>query len=189
MAHLVCPGSFSGTQRLLHSGHSIPCYPHTSLLHSRACKIVLLWYTLTPEGEQTSQEEANDDVSEMLGSVVGSVMSSGSGFLRASNIVFLSTPVLLGIQNIMNIDETMYNEGYDTDGNIGSFYDSVEHQEDLTPNIEEKALLSQEELEALMAWAENLVNNDTTCQVRDDVTAGDADTFVLISDKDTGEMR
>eukprot|EP00957_Ditylum_brightwellii_P208203 15356280-Ditylum_brightwellii.AAC.1 len=33
----------------------------------------------------------------------------------------------------MNIDEAMYDEGYDTDGNIGPFNDPVEHEEDLSP--------------------------------------------------------
>eukprot|EP00957_Ditylum_brightwellii_P201910 15327760-Ditylum_brightwellii.AAC.1 len=50
----------------------------------------------------------------------------------------------------------MYDEGHDRDGDIGPFYDSVEHEEDLAPKIEEEALPSKEELEALMAWAENL---------------------------------
>eukprot|EP00957_Ditylum_brightwellii_P211528 15366286-Ditylum_brightwellii.AAC.1 len=49
------------------------------------------------------------------GSVVGSVMSSGSGFLRAPSGIFLLTPVLPGILKITNIDEAMYDEGYDTD--------------------------------------------------------------------------
>ena len=40
------------------------------------------------------------------------------------------------IQKIENIDEELYEEGYDTDGDIGPFYDSVEHEEDLAPNIE-----------------------------------------------------
>eukprot|EP00957_Ditylum_brightwellii_P043285 3280547-Ditylum_brightwellii.AAC.1 len=54
----------------------------------------------------------------------------------------------------------MYDEGYDTDGDIGPFYNSVEHEEDLAPNIEEETLPSKEELEALMPQAENPINNN-----------------------------
>eukprot|EP00957_Ditylum_brightwellii_P176184 13415394-Ditylum_brightwellii.AAC.1 len=49
---------------------------------------------LATEGEQAYLEEANDDFSEISGSGAGSVMSSRSGFLRASSRVFLLTPVL-----------------------------------------------------------------------------------------------
>eukprot|EP00957_Ditylum_brightwellii_P182787 13922432-Ditylum_brightwellii.AAC.1 len=94
--------------------------------------------------------------------MVGSVISSTSGFSRLSSRVFLPTPLLPEIQNITNIDEDMCNEGYDTDGEIGPFYDSVEHEENLALNIEEEALPSKEELEALMAWAENPVYNNNS---------------------------
>eukprot|EP00957_Ditylum_brightwellii_P186726 14218286-Ditylum_brightwellii.AAC.1 len=73
-------------------------------------------------------------------------MSSGSGFSRTPSGVFLSTPVLPKIQKITNINEALYDKGYYTDGDIGTFYDSVEHEEDLAPNIEEEALPSREEL-------------------------------------------
>eukprot|EP00957_Ditylum_brightwellii_P061935 4700354-Ditylum_brightwellii.AAC.1 len=91
----------------------------------------------------------------------------------ASSRVFLSTPVSSGIQKITNIDEVMCNEGYDTDGNMNPFYDSVEHEEDLTHNIEEEALPSKEELEALMACTEN----------------PGPGSFVLISDEDNYQMK
>eukprot|EP00957_Ditylum_brightwellii_P059227 4495334-Ditylum_brightwellii.AAC.1 len=73
---------------------------------------------LPPEGEQISQEETKDGVSEILGSVGGSVISSTSSFLRSSSTVFLSTPIPLGIWKIVNVDEAMYDKGYDTDGDI-----------------------------------------------------------------------
>eukprot|EP00957_Ditylum_brightwellii_P019785 1492690-Ditylum_brightwellii.AAC.1 len=65
----------------------------------------------------------------------------------------------------MNINEAMYIKGYDTDGDIGQFYDPVEHEEFLAPNIEEKALPFKEELEALVACTENPVCNkdNTSC--------------------------
>eukprot|EP00957_Ditylum_brightwellii_P068318 5186454-Ditylum_brightwellii.AAC.1 len=106
---------------------------------------------LVTEGEQTSLEGANDDVSEISGSVVGSVMGSGSGFSRTSNSIFLLTPISPGIQKITNMDEAMYDKGYGTDGDIGPFYDLVEHEEDPAPNIGEEIIPSKEELEALMA--------------------------------------
>eukprot|EP00957_Ditylum_brightwellii_P153246 11663483-Ditylum_brightwellii.AAC.3 len=113
------------------------------------------------------------------GSVVGSVISSGSDFSRSSSRVFLLTPVLPGIQKITNNNGAMYDKGYGTDGDIGPFHDSVEQEEDLFPNIEEEVLSSKEELEALMAQSENPVcnNNDTTLQVVNDtinsnITAG-----------------
>eukprot|EP00957_Ditylum_brightwellii_P030976 2346797-Ditylum_brightwellii.AAC.1 len=83
----------------------------------------------------------------------------------------------------------MYDEGYDTDGYIGPFYDSVEHKEVLAPNIEEEALPPKEALEALMIWAENPINNGMKCQVKNDVTAENAGTFAFISDKDVKKMR
>eukprot|EP00957_Ditylum_brightwellii_P044357 3365978-Ditylum_brightwellii.AAC.1 len=67
------------------------------------------------EGEQTYLEEANDGFSEISGSGAGSVMSFGSGFLRASSSIFLLTPVSPEIQKIANINEAMYEEGYGTD--------------------------------------------------------------------------
>eukprot|EP00957_Ditylum_brightwellii_P176250 13420144-Ditylum_brightwellii.AAC.1 len=82
------------------------------------------------------------------------------------------------------MDEVMYDKGYDTDGDIVPFYDSVEHEEYLSPSIEEETLPSKEELEALIAWTENPVNNGTTSQFENDITVGDTGTFVLISDKD-----
>eukprot|EP00957_Ditylum_brightwellii_P191936 14610499-Ditylum_brightwellii.AAC.1 len=88
----------------------------------------------------------------------------------------------------MNIDEVLYEEGYDTDGDIGPFYDSVEHEEDLVLNIEKEALPSREEFEAIVAWAENPINNDTTRQGKNDDTVGDAGSFVLISDEDMKKM-
>eukprot|EP00957_Ditylum_brightwellii_P181028 13790862-Ditylum_brightwellii.AAC.1 len=108
-------------------------------------------------------------------------MSSGSGFLRASSGIFLLTPILPEIRKITNIDEALYEEGYDTDGGIGPFYDSVEHEEDFAHNIEEEALPLREEFEAIVARAENPVNNDTnpinndtTRQGENDDTIGDA---------------
>eukprot|EP00957_Ditylum_brightwellii_P027310 2064783-Ditylum_brightwellii.AAC.1 len=77
-------------------------------------------------------------------------MSSGSGFLRTSSGIFLLTPVLPKVQKITNINEVLYGEGYDTDGEMGPFYDSVEHEEDIAPNIEEDALPSKEEFEAIV---------------------------------------
>eukprot|EP00957_Ditylum_brightwellii_P117704 8978594-Ditylum_brightwellii.AAC.1 len=72
-----------------------------------------------------------------------------------------------GIQKITNMDEAMYSEGYDTDGDI----------------------------EALVEAIENPVhNNNTLCQVIDDIininiTAVDPGSFVLISDEDIDQMR
>ena len=151
---------------------------------------------LAAEGEQTCLEEGNDDFSEISGSGAGSVMSSGSGFSRSSSGVFLSTPVSPEIRKIENIDEELYEEGYDTDGDIGPFYDAVEHEEDLASNIEEEALPSREDYEAIVARAENPINNNTnpvnndmTRRGENDDTIGDAGTFVLISDEDMNKMR
>eukprot|EP00957_Ditylum_brightwellii_P199495 15207489-Ditylum_brightwellii.AAC.1 len=91
-------------------------------------------------------------------------MSSGSGFSRASSSIFLSTPILPKIQKIANINEALYEEGYDTDG-----------------DKEEEAFPSREEFEAMVARAENPVNNNTnpvnnntTHQGGNDDTIGDA---------------
>eukprot|EP00957_Ditylum_brightwellii_P066116 5015406-Ditylum_brightwellii.AAC.1 len=76
-------------------------------------------------------------------------MSSGSGFSRSSSGVFLLTPISPEIQKIENINKELYEEGYDTDGDMGPFYDAVEHEEDLAFNIEEEALPSREDYEAI----------------------------------------
>eukprot|EP00957_Ditylum_brightwellii_P201325 15325097-Ditylum_brightwellii.AAC.1 len=69
-----------------------------------------------------------------------SVMSSGSSFSMASSSIFLLTPILPKIRKITNINKALYEEGYHRDGDIGPFHDSVEHEDDLSPNIEEEAL-------------------------------------------------
>eukprot|EP00957_Ditylum_brightwellii_P197922 15078344-Ditylum_brightwellii.AAC.1 len=44
-------------------------------------------------------------------------------------------------------------------------------------------------LDALMARAENPVNNNTTCQGKNDDTVGDAGTFLLTSEEDMNKMK
>eukprot|EP00957_Ditylum_brightwellii_P012287 928719-Ditylum_brightwellii.AAC.1 len=103
------------------------------------------------------------------------MMSSGSGFLRSSSSVFLLTPISPKIRKIENIGEELYEEGYDTDGDIGPIYDAVEHEEDISPNIEEEALLSTEEFEAIVARAKTPVNNDTNPVNNDTTRQGEND--------------
>eukprot|EP00957_Ditylum_brightwellii_P149758 11404726-Ditylum_brightwellii.AAC.3 len=73
-----------------------------------------VWAT---KGPITSEEDINDDVFEILESVAESVETSAS-------------------------DDSAFDHGYDTDGDIGPFYESIEHEEGMGVEIEEDPMPS-----------------------------------------------
>eukprot|EP00957_Ditylum_brightwellii_P157560 11992472-Ditylum_brightwellii.AAC.1 len=58
-------------------------------------------------------------------------------------------------------DDALYEDGYDTYGGIGPFFDAVEEETYMGMPLEEEALSSKEEIEALVAKAANPVLNNT----------------------------
>eukprot|EP00957_Ditylum_brightwellii_P211265 15365966-Ditylum_brightwellii.AAC.2 len=95
-----------------------------------------------------------------------------------------------------NTEITNMDEGYDTDGGKGPFYESVDHKVELGINIEEKTLPPKKELGALVVCAENPVhdNDNAICHIVDgyinsNITDGDPGSFVFISDEDINKMK
>eukprot|EP00957_Ditylum_brightwellii_P146012 11119481-Ditylum_brightwellii.AAC.1 len=99
----------------------------------------------------------------------------------------------------MDMDKFMYDERYDTDGDKGPVYKSIDHEVDLGVNIEEEAHLSKENFETLMANTENHVHDDSNnndvvhCIVDGNINrntaAGDPGSFVLIFDEDIDRIK
>eukprot|EP00957_Ditylum_brightwellii_P062375 4733464-Ditylum_brightwellii.AAC.1 len=105
-------------------------------------------------GTQTFNAEISDDVSELSASVGASEVSGGIGYSWSSAGISMSIPVAPKLQNCVT-DDTFYEDGYDTNGDVGSFFDAVEEEEDMGVPLEEEALPSTEEMEVLVARAAN----------------------------------
>eukprot|EP00957_Ditylum_brightwellii_P115218 8787263-Ditylum_brightwellii.AAC.1 len=64
------------------------------------------------------------------------------------------------------MDKSSYDHGYDIDGDIGTFDESIEHEEEMGVEIEEEVMPPREDFDAIVRRAENPICN--TCPDDDD---------------------
>eukprot|EP00957_Ditylum_brightwellii_P065063 4935095-Ditylum_brightwellii.AAC.1 len=83
------------------------------------------------KGLTTSGEDINYDVSENSESAAESVATSASGYSCTSPGKFTSIFIMPSLQKIQNVDDSAFDHGYDTDGDNGAFYESIEHEEEM----------------------------------------------------------
>eukprot|EP00957_Ditylum_brightwellii_P006257 474546-Ditylum_brightwellii.AAC.1 len=62
-------------------------------------------------------------------------------------------------RKIQNRDKSTYDNSYDTDGDIGPVYESIEHKAEMGVDIEEESMPSIEEHDDVVRWAENPIRD------------------------------
>eukprot|EP00957_Ditylum_brightwellii_P037425 2831458-Ditylum_brightwellii.AAC.1 len=105
----------------------------------------------------------------MSGSVAGSVATGASQYSHLSSHIFMSIPKSLH-------------------GNLEPFYESIYHDEELGVEIEEEALPSKKEFEALLARDKHPVHKDAHPDDENNAN-GDDGTFVIISNEDIRQFK